>query len=120
MGGGGGVNSTQQLNKVRGVVLGRTNRGLGSGVYLRDVVMGEPINRKIPLHSPLVKKIDLLEENFVFKGRRKIKRAKLYYLKDRLPNGTYYLFYYIILYYILHACIPKTPSPHVSWYRHYT
>lgn len=86
--GGGGVNSTKPLDKVRGVVLGRTNRGLGSGVYLRDVVMGEPINRKIPLHSPLVKEVKLLQDNFVFKGKRKIKRAKLYYLRDRLPQET--------------------------------
>lgn len=97
----GGINSTM-IEKVRGVVLGRINRGLGSSVYIRDVVFGEPIDRKIPLHSPLLKKITLLETNFVFKGRRKIKRAKLYYLRDRLPQGAFlidpramYILYYI-------------------------
>lgn len=82
----GGVKSTK-TDKVRGVVLGRVNRGLGSGVYLRDVVFGEPINRKVQLHSPMIKEIELLEKNFVFKGKRKVKRAKLYYLMDRLPQG---------------------------------
>jgi large subunit ribosomal protein L19 len=84
----GGVNSNE-LEKVRGVVLGRDNRGLGTGVYLRDVVFGEPVERKIALHSPLLRSLKVLEQNFVHKGKRKIKRAKLYYLRDRLPVGTY-------------------------------
>ena len=83
----GGVKSSQ-LEKIRGVVLGMDKKGLGTGVYLRDVVFGEPVDRKIPLYSPLIKNIKILEKNFVFKGKRKIKRAKLYYLRDRLPQET--------------------------------
>jgi len=83
----GGVNSNE-VEKIRGVVLGIDTRGLGTGFYLRDVVFGEPIDRKIPLYSPLIKDIKVLEENFVFKKKRKVKRAKLYYLRDRLPQET--------------------------------
>lgn len=83
----GGVNSNT-TEKIRGVVLGMDKRGLGTGIYLRDVVFGEPIDRKIPLYSPLLKNITVLEENFVFKKKRKVKRAKLYYLRDRLPQET--------------------------------
>ena len=83
----GGVNSTA-TEKIRGVVLGMDKGGLGTGVYLRDVVFGEPIDRKVPLYSPLLKSITVLEENFVFKKKRKVKRAKLYYLRDRLPQET--------------------------------
>lgn len=82
----GGVHS-KQVDKIRGVVLGKVNRGLNSAVYLRDVVFGEPIDRKIHLHSPLLKSLKVLEENFVFKKKKKVKRAKLYYLRDRLPTG---------------------------------
>lgn len=82
----GGVDSAQ-TEKIRGVVLGMDKRGLGTGFYLRDVVFGEPIDRKIPLYSPLIKDIKLLEQNFVFKKKRKVKRAKLYYLRDRAPQG---------------------------------
>lgn len=84
----GGVNGTNDIEKIRGVVLGRTNRGLGSSVLIRDVVFGEPVERKIPLHSPLLKSLKVLEDNFVFKGKRKVKRAKLYYLRNRLPQET--------------------------------
>jgi len=83
----GGIHSKQQ-DKMRGVVLGKVNRGLNTSVYLRDVVFGEPIDRKIHLHSPLLKSLNVLEENFVFKKKKRVKRAKLYYLRDRLPTET--------------------------------
>lgn len=81
----GGVNS-KKIEKVRGVVLGHIKRGLGSSVKLRDVLWGVPIERQIPLHSPLLKSLKVLEENFIYKGRRKVKRAKLYFLRDRLAT----------------------------------
>lgn len=87
----GGVNSSQ-TEKIRGVVIGMDKRGLGTGIHIRDVVFGEPINRKIPLYSPLIKEIKRLEENFVFKKKRKVKRAKLYYLRDRPANGKFFAF----------------------------
>mmetsp|Transcript_5145 Transcript_5145/g.9879 ORF Transcript_5145/g.9879 Transcript_5145/m.9879 type:complete len:226 (-) Transcript_5145:658-1335(-) len=83
----GGVASTD-VEKLRGVVLGKTSRGLASSVIIRDVVMGEPIERKVMLHSPLLKSLKVIEENFVYKGKRKVKRAKLYFLRDRKPEET--------------------------------
>eukprot|EP00567_Pseudictyota_dubia_P009619 CAMPEP_0197446336 /NCGR_PEP_ID=MMETSP1175-20131217/11308_1 /TAXON_ID=1003142 /ORGANISM="Triceratium dubium, Strain CCMP147" /LENGTH=171 /DNA_ID=CAMNT_0042977433 /DNA_START=185 /DNA_END=700 /DNA_ORIENTATION=+ len=77
----GGVNS-DKVEKQRGVVLGIRKRGLGTMVTIRDVVFGTVIERDVPMHSPLVKDVKVLEENFVKKGK-KIKRAKLYYLRDR-------------------------------------
>jgi large subunit ribosomal protein L19 len=75
----------QEIDKIRGVVLGIVNRGLGSSVLLRDVVYGLPVERKIPLHSPMIKEAKILERNFIFKGKKKVKRSKLYYLRDRNP-----------------------------------
>jgi large subunit ribosomal protein L19 len=72
-------------DKIRGVVIGITRRGLDSSVLLRDVVYGQPVERRMPLFSPLLKSIKVLEENFVYKGKRKVKRAKLYFLRDRNP-----------------------------------
>jgi large subunit ribosomal protein L19 len=81
----GDSDKVQELEKIRGVVLGIVNRGLGSSVILRDVVFGEPIERTIPFHSPMVKEVTVLERNFIFKGKKKVKRAKLYYFRDRNP-----------------------------------
>lgn len=81
----GGVDSIQR-EKIRGIVIGIVNRGLGSSVTVRDVLFGYPVERQIPLHSPLLKSLKVLEKNFLHKGKKKVKRAKLYYLRDRLPQ----------------------------------
>lgn len=84
----GGVKSNN-FEKIRGVVIGINRKGLDSSVLIRDVLFGEPVERRVPLHSPLLKSLKVLEENFVFKGKRKVKRAKLYYLRDRNPLSTF-------------------------------
>ena len=84
----GGINSTE-LEKIRGVVIGIFNKKLDTTVLIRDVLFGFPVERRVPLYSPLIKSLKVLEENFVFKGKRKVKRAKLYYLRDRNPLGTF-------------------------------
>mmetsp|Transcript_346 Transcript_346/g.709 ORF Transcript_346/g.709 Transcript_346/m.709 type:complete len:195 (-) Transcript_346:106-690(-) len=75
----------QELERIRGVVLGIVNRGLGSSFILRDVVYGLPIERRIPMYSPMIKEAKVLERNFIFKGKKKVKRSKLYYFRDRNP-----------------------------------
>jgi large subunit ribosomal protein L19 len=75
----------QETEKIRGVVLGIFNRGLGSSVLLRDVVYGLPIERRVPLYSPMIKDAKVLERNFIFKNKKKVRRAKLYYFRDRNP-----------------------------------
>jgi large subunit ribosomal protein L19 len=86
----GGVKA-QKTNKFRGVVLGIFRKGLDHSVLIRDVVFGEPMETLVPLHSPLLRSIKVLEKNFVHKGKRKIKRAKLYYLSERNPLGMSFL-----------------------------
>lgn len=88
----GGVHNPQnkKYDKIRGVVLGRENKGLDTAIYLKDVLFGEHVERKVKLHSPMVKTLKVLEEGFVNKGKKKgrrVKRAKLYYLRDMKPEG---------------------------------
>jgi large subunit ribosomal protein L19 len=80
----GGVDS-EDTEKLRGVVLGKFNKGLDTSILIRDVILGQTIERRIPMHSPLIKSVKVLEPNFVYKGKRKIKRAKMYFLRDRNP-----------------------------------
>jgi len=89
----GGVDNP--LNKpydlIWGVVLGRHNRGLDTGIYLKDVVHGEHVERKVKLHSPMIRSLKVLQDGFVNRGKkqgRRVKRAKLYYLRDRNPEET--------------------------------
>jgi large subunit ribosomal protein L19 len=80
----GGINSTL-TEKVRGVVIARYNKGMETSVLIRDIISGQSIERQIFLHSPLIRSLKVLEQNFVFKGRRKVKRSKLYYLRQKNP-----------------------------------
>lgn len=96
----GGVQS-DKTEKVRGVVLGIFRKGLDHSVLIRDVLFGEPIERRIPLHSPLIRSLKVLETNFVFKGKKRIKRAKLYYLRDRNPLGKFLWFHKHLIFNIL-------------------
>jgi len=89
----GGVHNpnNKKLDFIRGVVLGRHNRGLDTGIYVKDVLFGDHVERKVKLHSPMIKTLKVLEEGFVNRGKKKgrrVKRAKLYYLRDRKPEET--------------------------------
>lgn len=100
-----------EIEKIRGVVLGISRKGLDHSVLLRDVVFGQPVERRILLHSPLLQSVKLLEENFVYKGKRKVKRAKLYFLRDRNPERTFLLFrcrntLFFLLYHYYSAHLP--------------
>jgi len=72
--------------KVRGVVLGRVNRGYGgTSVMIRDVVNGGVVERQLPLHSPTVKSVKVLKKNFI-RSKKQFRRSKLFYLREK-PDG---------------------------------
>ncbi|MCK4262063.1 50S ribosomal protein L19 [bacterium] len=63
-----------------GVVIRRRGHGLGETFTVRRVSSGEGVERIFPLHSPLVQKIQVI-------GRGKTRRAKLYYLRERVGKA---------------------------------
>ena len=80
----GGIDTTDKSNieKQRGVILGIRRKNMEFSVHIRDVIDGHAVEQLIPLHSPLVKKLTVLEKNFVHQGRKRVKRAKLYHMAD--------------------------------------
>lgn len=60
----------------QGVVIARRGRGINEMMTVRRVVDDVGIERKFPINSPLVAKVDVLR-------RADARRAKLYYLRDR-------------------------------------
>ena len=59
-----------------GICIAVRKRGLGSTVVLRNVVDGVPFERGFPMYSPLIQNAEML-------GKRRVRRAKLYYLRDK-------------------------------------
>lgn len=66
----------ERLQAFEGVVIGKRNRGLNSSFTLRKVSYGEGVERVFQTHSPLISRIRV-------KRRGDIRRAKLYYLRER-------------------------------------
>ncbi len=59
-----------------GVVIARSNRGFNSSFTVRKISHGEGVERTFQLHSPAISEIAV-------KRRGNVRRAKLYYLRDR-------------------------------------
>lgn len=59
----------------QGIVIGRQGGGIGETYTVRKVSFGVGVERKFPLHTPMVEKIELV-------SRGDVRRAKLYYLRE--------------------------------------
>lgn len=59
-----------------GVVIAKRNRGLNSSFIVRKISSGEGVERTFQTYSPLIASIEL-------KRRGSVRRAKLYYLRER-------------------------------------
>ena len=66
----------ERLQAYEGVVIAKRNRGLNSGFTVRKISSGEGVERTFQTYSPLVASIEV-------KRRGDVRRAKLYYLRDR-------------------------------------
>jgi large subunit ribosomal protein L19 len=66
----------KRVQAYEGVVVARRNRGLNSSFIVRKISNGEGVERTFPLYSPLIAKIEV-------KRRGAVRRAKLYYLRER-------------------------------------
>ncbi len=66
----------RRVQAYEGVVIARRNRGLNSSFIVRKISSGEAVERTFQLYSPQIASIEV-------KRRGAVRRAKLYYLRDR-------------------------------------
>ena len=66
----------KRVQLFEGVVIARKNRGLNSSFIVRKISSGEGVERTFQLHSPLIDTIEV-------KRRGNVRRAKLFYLRER-------------------------------------
>jgi len=66
----------ERLQAYEGVVIARNGAGLNESFTVRKISYGEGVERVFPVLSPNVDRIEVLK-------RGKVRRAKLYYLRDR-------------------------------------
>ena len=65
-----------RLQAYEGVVIARSGGGINESFTVRKISYGEGVERVFPLFSPMIDSIKLVR-------RGKVRRAKLYYLRDR-------------------------------------
>jgi large subunit ribosomal protein L19 len=65
-----------RVQAFEGVCIARSGGGLSESFTVRKISYGEGVERVFPVYSPLIASIDVVR-------RGKVRRAKLYYLRDR-------------------------------------
>ena len=71
----------ERIQVFSGVVIARSGSGSREMFTVRRIVSNEGVERKFPLHSPRIAKIEVKRGGVV-------RRAKLYYLRDRTGKST--------------------------------
>ena len=66
----------KRVQAYEGVVIAKRNKGLNSSFIVRKISAGEGVERTFQTYSPSIASIEL-------KRRGDVRRAKLYYLRDR-------------------------------------
>ncbi|MFP4312437.1 MAG: 50S ribosomal protein L19 [Nitriliruptoraceae bacterium] len=69
-----------RIQVFEGVVIARRGGGLRESFTVRKVSFGVGVERTFPVHSPVIESIDVVR-------RGKVRRAKLYYLRDRVGKS---------------------------------
>ncbi len=70
----------ERIQVFEGVVLKRQNGGIRETFTVRRVAYGVGVERTFPVNAPIIDKIDVIR-------RGKVRRAKLYYLRDRVGKA---------------------------------
>lgn len=70
----------QRTQVFEGVVIRRQGAGIRESYTVRKLSFGVGVERTFPLHSPIVEKVERV-------SRGDVRRAKLYYLRDRIGKA---------------------------------
>ncbi|MBQ8708601.1 MAG: 50S ribosomal protein L19 [Succinivibrionaceae bacterium] len=66
----------ERIQAYEGVVIAKRNRGINSAFTVRKISNGEGVERVFQTHSPLIESVTVIR-------RGDVRRAKLYYLRQR-------------------------------------
>lgn len=71
----------ERIQPYEGIVIAMRNGGISETITVRKIFQGIGVERVFLLHSPRVESIKIIR-------RGKVRRAKLYYLRDRVGKAT--------------------------------
>lgn len=70
----------ERVQIFEGTVIARKGTGLSESITVRRLSYGVGVERTVPVHSPKIDRIEIVRKG-------KIRRAKLYYLRDRIGKS---------------------------------
>jgi len=71
----------ERVQIFEGVVIGRSGAGVRETFTVRKVAFGVGVERIFPVHAPIISRVEVVR-------RGAVRRAKLYYLRDRVGKAT--------------------------------
>ncbi|KAI7729519.1 hypothetical protein M8C21_028403 [Ambrosia artemisiifolia] len=69
----------KRLSIYKGIVISKQNAGIHTTIRIRRIIAGVGVEIVFPIYSPNIKEIKVVKH-------RKVRRARLYYLRDKLPR----------------------------------
>ncbi|KAJ9536514.1 hypothetical protein OSB04_un000308 [Centaurea solstitialis] len=69
----------RRLSIYKGIIISRQNAGIHTTIRIRRIIAGVGVEIVFPIYSPNIKEIKVVKH-------RKVRRARLYYLRDKLPR----------------------------------
>ena len=70
----------ERVQMFEGTVIKKQNGGLRESFTVRRVALGTGVERTFPLHAPSIEKMEVVRKG-------KVRRAKLFYLRDRVGKA---------------------------------
>ena len=70
----------ERIQTFEGTVIAKNNSGVSETFTVRRVAYGVGVERVFPVHSPNVEKVEVVRKG-------KVRRSKLYYLRDRVGKA---------------------------------
>ena len=72
--------SRERIQVFEGTVIAKKHGGIEESFTVRRISYGVGVEKVFPLHSPAVEKVEVVRKG-------KVRRAKLYYLRDRVGKA---------------------------------
>jgi large subunit ribosomal protein L19 len=78
---GQGKKMRERLQGFEGIVIAANGKGIGKNFTVRKISYGVGVERVFPFNSPLIGRVEITRKG-------KVRRAKLYYLRDRVGKAS--------------------------------